>query len=216
MLALLASVAMQAASPAAEAPVVSDGCELHVWAAPGLGATRHTAWDGLDTGYMGMLGTTPQKRIEYDTAVVQTFGATPNSPLTTDQQLAVLKSLSLGALLGLAQHRLVVHEAPLESRTLRTPARFAPEGAVCYAELVLSDVVFSREYANGQNLKSQFRFRDFGTSGTPQRRFTTWVQTDLKIARDGKKADFAASNAELPGALTENTRKFAAFLGNMK
>jgi hypothetical protein len=118
-------------------------------------------------------------------------------------------------MLGVAAYRPVFHDTPLDSRTLKTSqTRYADTAAPCYADLVLSDVVFSREYARGQNLKSFFRFRDFSNHSAPVRRFATWVQNKLATPREGKHADLAVSDAELPLALIANAKTFAGFLAN--
>lgn len=194
-------------------------CELHVWPAAGLSLARHRAHDNLETGYMGpILGTTGQGRIERNTARVGTRGPETGSPLDPEIQLQVLREADLPALLGLPGHHAVFHEVALDKTTLRTvQGRYdSAAAAPCYADLVLSDVVYSREYANGQNLKAFIRFRDFGTGETIERRYATWIQTDLEYDREKPTASEQEMDAELVAGLASNLRKFGDLLRTRK
>lgn len=218
--ALVAALAAQAADSARvknRQPDEAAVCELHIWATSGMGTTLQTAKDNLDTASLGpFLGSSPRQRVEQDRAQVHTFGATSDDELDNESQLALLTAMPLPQMLGVPAYRLVIHSGPLDGRTLKTSqARYAESAAPCYADLVLSDVVYSREYARGQNLKSFFRFRDFGSQSTPHRRLATWVKTMLAVPREGKKIDIASSDAELPAALTENAKKFAEYLAKL-
>lgn len=206
-------------SAPAGAPPAPDVCELHVWPSAGLSLTRHRAHDNLETGYMGsILGTTGQGRIERNTARVGTRGPETGSPLDPEIQLQVLREAELPALLGLPGHHPVFHEVALDKTTLRTvQGRYDRETAApCYADLVLSDVVYSREYANGQNVKAFIRFRDFGTGETITRRYATWIQTDLEYDREKPTASEEEMNAELIAGLATNLRKFGDLLAKRK
>lgn len=213
-------VAAQEAAPDAPAPDVPEAaCELHVWPAAGLSLTRHRAHDNLETGYMGpILGTTGAGRIERNTARVGTRGPGTGSPLDPEVQLQVLREADLPALLGLPGHRAVFHETALDKTTLRTvQTRYDRETATpCYADLVLSDVVYSREYANGQNVKAFLRFRDFGTGEAITRRYATWIQTDLAYDREKPTVSEEEMDAELIAGLATNLRKFGELLKTRK
>lgn len=216
---LIAAPKVQALeNPRAQTPIAQ--CELHVWPSPGLAWTRQRARDNLDTSFMSggaigdMLATSGRKRIENETADVNTTGATAGGPMSSAIQLQYLTEANLPSLLGLNGYRIVVHETPLTSRTLRNVEGRYDTGnsAPCYAELILSDVVYSREYAHGQNLKSFLRFRQFTDLTGPVRRFASWVQSDLP--HDREKADVSNTelDAELATGLIANLQKFAAFL----
>jgi hypothetical protein len=223
---LMALAAILAAPAAAqdETPVVeSDAtatCELHVWPAAGLSLTRQRAADNRDTSYMGggalggLLATSGKERIENNTANVGTRAPEAASPLDSVAQLKVLQEAELPALLGLAGYRPVFHETALDKRTLRAEkGRYdAASTAPCYADLVLADVVYSREYANGQNVKAFVRFRDFASGATPARRYATWIQTDLEYDREKTEATEAEMDAELVAGLATNLKKFAELL----
>lgn len=212
-----ALAAVLAASGAVPAEAAAGDCELHVWASPGLGTTLQTARDNVTTSYMGMVITSAEQNATRDNAPDHTLPATADSPLPTSLQLQRLRGLPLPELLGIPAYRVIPHDHPLDSQTLRTVGtRYAITKALCYADLVLSDVVFSREYAHGQNLKSFFRFREFTREAAPVRRLSTWAQTKLSFKRVGKKADIPASDAELLLALDQNVMKFAGYLAKIR
>lgn len=189
-------------------------CELHIFPAAGLSLTRQRAVDNLNTGYMGVLGTTGQQRIDGNTANIGTAGPRLGSPLDPDMQVKVLREAGLPTLLGLATYTPVYHAEALDKRTLRLEqGRYdRTSTAPCYADLVLADVVYSREYANSQNVKAFVRFRDFATGTAPARRYATWVQTDLEHDREKPEASEAEMDAELVAGLAANLRKFADLL----
>jgi hypothetical protein len=220
LLAAAPLAAQDASAPAAGDPAEPPACELHVWPAAGLSLTRQRAMDNRDTSYIGggviggMLSTSGRERIENNTANVGTSGPQADSPLGPDMQLKVLKDADLPALLGLSGYRPVFHDTALSKSTLRAePGRYdTASPAPCYADLVLADVVYSREYANGQNVKAFVRFRDFKNGATPARRYATWLQTDLQYDREKAEASEEVMNAELVAGLATNLRKFADLL----
>jgi hypothetical protein len=179
----------------------------------GLGPNGGGALGGVLTREFGG---DPKGELERDKRDVHTERALPQEPFSNARQLEILQSLELPQLLGTRDYRAVFHAEVLDNNALKSPARYAQAPAACYADLVVSDVVYSREYANGQNLKSFVRFRDFGSGQAPVRKLSTWVQTKLAHPREGKKANVEGSNAELPQALAENLRKFAGYLGKVK
>jgi hypothetical protein len=220
LLASALAAAAQAGPVHGETP--GEQCELHVWASPGLGMTLNTLWDNFapginaNDGLVGAVVGSPESRLANSQKEARALRAPASAPLGNAQQLTVLQGLELPALLGVAHYRPVYHPQTLGNAELRSAARYGQSTARCYADLVLSDVVYSREHANGQNLKSYFRFRDFSEDAQPQRRLSTWVQTKLVHPREGKKANPEASDAELPAALAGNARKFAEYLAKAK
>lgn len=214
MLAAPAAAQDGAPVPAASA-AASATCELHVWPAAGLSLTRQRAGDNVDTSYMGgVLATSGKKRIETNTANVGTSGPVPETPLDPDDQLKVLREVDLPALLGIAAYSPIFHDTALDKRTLRSEqGRYAADSAApCYADLVLADVVYSREYANGQNIKAFVRFRDFAADAAPVRRYATWIQTDLEHDREKPEVSAEVMDAELVAGLATNLKKFAELL----
>lgn len=190
-------------------------CELHIWPAPGLGETRQHAGEYLDARYIGpFMSRSDTTRVD-DDAAVGTAAAQPDGPLSTAIQLAAIEATDPAPLLGLAGYTLILHPRPLDSRTLRTATGRLATGAktACYAELILSDIVYSREFAHGQNLKTFAHLRSFGEGPSPQRRFATWVQTDLPHDRTTAETSAEQLDSELLAAFTANIRKFAALPG---
>lgn len=214
VLACSPAAAQEVAPDAAQAASDTASCELHVWPAAGLSLTRQRAVDNLNTGYMGVLGTSGQQRIDSNSANIGTAGPRTGSPLDPEVQLQVLREAALPALLGLGDYRAVFHETAIDKSTLRLEqGRYDRSStAPCYADLVLADVVYSREYANGQNVKAFLRFRDFASNAAPARRYATWVQTDLEYDREKPKASEAEMDAELVAGLATNLKKFADLL----
>ena len=107
---------------------------------------------------------------------------------------------------------MLVHPDPLESRMIRTrKTRYSASTTHCYAELVLVEMVYSREYARGRNLKTLFRYRAFAGE-TATYSFETWTQTKLELfSLDPLRSDEPALN-ELASALRSNLVLFSEFL----
>lgn len=199
-----------------------EKCELHVWPSSGLKQTTASIWDNFQPGsgaisnggggYAIMTVPSATQRIERGQVPTHTVQPALDDPLTTSTQLDTLKSLPLADLYGVIGYVTIFHDEPLDPQFLRATSGRYLQTTNCYADLVISEVVYSQEAANGQNLKSFFRFRDFSVQQLPVRRLSTWVQSKLSKPRYGKKADIMANNSELPQAFAENARKFGAFL----
>ncbi|MCA1197442.1 hypothetical protein K9B35_05640 [Sphingomonas sp. R647] len=134
-------------------------------------------------------------------------------PLSTARQTEVLNALPRAELFGGSSYRIVVHGEPLESRVIRSvKTRYSGSTAPCYAELVLVDVVYSREYTRGRNLKTLFRYRQFDEAAAPHYSFGTWTQTKLELfSLDPLRSDDPALN-ELASALRSNVVQFFQYL----
>ncbi|GAA4643159.1 hypothetical protein GCM10023115_11190 [Pontixanthobacter gangjinensis] len=195
-------------------PTEAQTCELHVWASDGLSKTRQRASDNLSTGYMGALGSSPVGRIERNTAEVNTQNAKPGGPLPTLRQLEILSEADLPALFGFDAYKVVTHEKPLPSGLIRSvKTRYTRGAPECYAELVVTDVVYSREYARGQNLKSFFRLRVFDKGGErPVRVLGTWTQTNLKHDQEKTDVEQVTYELDMEAAFKQNLSDFAALI----
>jgi len=219
-LAIALPAAAQDADPAAAVEAPSDApmaCELHIWPAAGLRFSDQGMWDnfksGLSGGILGELDR-PERRLERSKRDgTDSLPENPAELLDPVDQRVLFATVPDGAQLGLPGHRLIVHDAALSSRDIRnTPGRHAPDAAPCYAELILDTLVFSNEWGNGQNLKSLYRFRDFGTAGAPARSFGAWVQTKLVIEPEQLPQKFDEARAEMRAAFTNNVALFGAAL----
>lgn len=191
-------------------------CELHIWPAVELRFSDQGMWDnfksGLQGGILGELDK-PERRMERSDREMEQLPAAPQELMAVADQVALLKALPDAAGLGLPAHRLIVHDTALSSRDIRnTKGRHASASATCYADLVLDSLVFSNEWGNGQNLKSFYRFRDFGTGDAPIRSFGAWVDTRLAIEPEDLPEKFDSAEAEMHAAFTNNIALFSAAL----
>lgn len=212
-LAAIALLMSFAVAPAVAQTSASAGCELHVWPSEGMNAVLQTAFDNLYTGYMTPGGTTPLQRVGGESAPAHTTRAKPEEPLDPAAQTKALSAIPLATMLGLTDYRIVLHDTPLDSRTIQTvKARYFASDAPCYADLVVSDLVYSRVYAHGRDLKTFLRFRVFGTGAAPTRSFGTWVQTKLELfSLEPPRRDEAAL-LELNSAFAANLETFSQLL----
>ena len=213
-LAVIALLMSLVAVPATAQANAGVGCELHVWPSEGMSTVLQTAHDNLDTAYMGgILGSSPRQRINNNSAPVHTAQAKPNEPLDAAAQSKALAAMPLPTMLGLTDYRIVLHDTPLDSRTIRTvKTRYVASDAPCYADLVVSDLVYSRVYAHGRDLKTFLRFRLFGTGTAPTRSFGTWVQTKLNLfSLEPPRRDEPAL-VELNAAFAANLETFSQLL----
>lgn len=210
----LASPALAQDGAADAAPTV---CELHVWPAAAMRFANQGEGHNFKSGLSGGLlaGFEPPerrgglwKRVDPDAPAEKPFDL-----LSLSEQGVLLSASPDGTIFGLPGHRLVIHDTALTSREIRgTPGRYAAGSSPCYADLVLDSLILSNEWSNGQNLKSLYRFRDFGTGNTPTRSFGAWVQTKLVIEPEDIPAKFDEAKAEMRAAFTNNVALFGAAL----
>ncbi|NML04517.1 hypothetical protein [Sphingomonas sp. G-3-2-10] len=209
--ALLLSCAALPAS-AQDAP-----CELHVWPADGMGSVRQRAFESSPSAGLipALIKQSQQKSADAADERARdnlAASATPE-PMSTAVQVEALKSLPLADMLGLPGHVVVVHDTPLESRTIRTVrTRYVETVAPCYADLVVDDVFYARAYANGRTLKTFYRFRDFGAQAAPVRSFGTWVDTKLLIFSIDPPDLSQPALDEIVSAFRTNATRFSELL----
>jgi hypothetical protein len=70
-------------------------------------------------------------------------------------------------------------------------------------------VFLQQDVIGGTYLKVLFRFRDFGTSATPQRTFSSWIQTQLTLFPPNKPEQLDAGISEVMAAFTNYISLFA-------
>jgi hypothetical protein len=202
----------------AESP--TEICELHIWPSEGLVVQTHGMWDGFRAGNGGGIigaalasANSPERRAERSKKDATTIRPQEGGPLSPTDQNQLIKNADLASLLKLQGYDIVVHDAPLDSTTIRnTTGRLASQSAACYAELVIDDVVYSREWANGIKLKSFLRFRNFGTEQSVSRSFGSWVQSDLKIDPEDNPEKRQEIQAEMEAAFGSNFQHFSNYL----
>lgn len=207
-----ALLAFAATSAAAQDAPQSAQCELHVWPAANMISVRH---HGIEPGHaQGLIPALMEEgQMRHDERAKQAFDAASPETLPAAKQIELLSALPLPTMLGLKDYRVVMHDTPLDSHTIRTvTARYVESAAPCYADLVLDDNVYVRAYANGKVLKTLFRFRDFGSGTAPVRSFGTWVQTRLTLFSIDPLNISQPALDELAAALTNNTTLFSGLL----
>ena len=207
----------QDAAPQAVADTAPEtapaACELHVWPTAAMRFSHQGMLDNARLGTSGGWGTPQDLLVNSKRDGTDRLPENPAELLGVTEQAGLFAAVPDGSALGLPGHRLVVHDIALTSREIRgTPGRLAAEAAPCYAELVLDTLIFSNEWGNGQNLKSLYRFRDFGTGDTSARSFGAWVQTKLVVEPEDLPEKFDVARAEMRAAFTNNVALFGAAL----
>ncbi|CAM5527807.1 hypothetical protein [Sphingobium scionense] len=174
-------------------------CELHVWPGSGLGSVYHGWLHG------GIVNGAVQGREGY-----KPMNA---NPLATAEQRTLLASLPLASWLGLPDHRLVLHDESLDSRTMRSTAgRIRPDGSICYAEFMIDDLIFQEDVVTGRYLKILFRFRDFGSEQIARRSFGTWTMARLTLFPPQTAEAEDAALTDLKSAFQQDVEKFGEYL----
>jgi len=124
-----------------------------------------------------------------------------------------MSAAGLPSLLAKQGYQVVTHPDPLASRVIRTtPGRIDQTPSPCYAELMVDTVTFQQDIINGTKLRMLFRYRDFANTPTPQRVFSSWVETKLMMFPPKTPDVSDAATAEFRQAYTNNIRQFAALL----
>jgi len=153
-----------ATEPSTATPAPQEqGCVLHVWP----GKSFHTVQYGWTHG--GTIDGSQKGRKGYPDM--------PDQPLSAEVQRGEMAKVDIPALLGLSGYRTVMHDAPLETKVIRsTPGRMLKDSGPCHAELMIEDVVYQNNVINGKWLNVIYKFRAFeGTSDAPVRGYSTYI-----------------------------------------
>lgn len=185
------------AQPPSTAP---DACTLHVWPGSNLRST-YSGWlhggivDGAVTGRDG-------------------YQKLPRDPLDTERQHEILARIDLPEALGLAGYASVLHDATLDSRTMRTtPGPWQPDAGACHAELAVDDAFYQEDVFSGRYLKVIYRFRRFDGGATPSRTFGQITAEKLLVLPPAKPGDDPqAWLAELSEAFARSISDFGSAL----
>lgn len=141
------------------------------------------------------------------------YPTVPTEPIDTVNQVELLKAVKPNIALQQPDSRVIIHDAALPSRTIRSATtRIDPSIAPCYSELIVDDVFFQQDIVDGSFLKILFRYREFGTDAAPRKTFGTWVKTRLVLFPPTPATDMAAAAAELRSAFSNDVKLFAAAL----
>ncbi|MFM9852808.1 MAG: hypothetical protein ACKVOJ_08410 [Sphingomonadaceae bacterium] len=200
-LGLSAAVLLCGTSPsAAQAQIEPAGsCELHIWPSAGL----RSIFSGWFHG--GIVDGAVKNREGYPPV--------PGAVLSTDAQVALLTKIDFASLFNMPPHKQMVYAAPLATPSAAAiNTRQIASPSPCYAEVMVKDVFYQEDIVSGRYLKMQIRFRNFGNGESPQRSFTTWVQSRLTLFPPKTSGQEANAITEVGNAYIENMKIFAKFL----
>jgi hypothetical protein len=135
------------------------GCELHFWPA----SEAHSAIQGSNA------------RDSFDYVAGSHRKAI--APFPADRQIALAQSLNLADLLGLPGYRLIAHDKGLgRMEATGAATRHAESTSACYAELIVSQLVFDDAWMSDPTIRELIVLRRFGDSQTVATSFSTWVK----------------------------------------
>lgn len=183
-------------------------CELHVWPAERFTA-RTTGWlSGF--GVAGALADSAGHA-----GGDQGRKAAIASALDSEGQSAALGSMDLSGKLGLKPSKIVLHDAPLDRKTVnKISTRRADSASACYAELIVADLFYQKAAIYGRSLKVLFMLRKFGTAKDKPVIYKNWGGNGLKLFPPKEGEDVQAANAELVSVFKADFDEFARNASN--
>jgi len=197
---LLAFATASAANPELPPPEPQNaekqqGCELHIWPAPGLESSTD-GWIHNDT-HNQILRDAP------GTALGLADAIPPRA------QLEAIALLDLNEAFRLDGAKVVAHPDPLPPSPTGAPVvRHAPATTPCYAELVIKRLVFAKSIAGGV-LQAFFIFRRFRQDDVQS--FSSMADTPLTIFPWKNPEDQERGKTELSEALRSDLLMFAKY-----
>jgi hypothetical protein len=194
------------ATELAAASTDSRRCELHVW-----GGERFQAHSSGLLGGMGLLGGLIDGAMharENRENVGRLGGA-----LDTQGQVAALAAVDLPAALNLPNHVVVQHDEPMDpARANRNQGRHAASASPCYAELMVTRLLYQRTPIYGRTLRASFLYRDFGNAARPAFTFAGRGGNGLRLFPAREESQIEAANAELVDVYKAN---FSEYVRNL-
>jgi hypothetical protein len=194
-----------AAQPAASAPAPASEtqCELHVWPAERFSALT-TGWlSGF--GVVGALADASAHAGKDKSNRTQMASA-----LDPQGQLDALSALQLTELLHAKPGRIVLHQEPLDRKTVtKIATRRAQSASPCYSELIVADIFYHKAAIYGRSLRTQFLYRDFGAATAKPWTYKSWGGNGLKLFPAKEGEDVQAANRELVDVFSEDFEDFA-------
>jgi len=178
-------------------------CELHVWPAE--------RFQAMTTGWLsgfGMVGALADSsgHAQGDKARRSHLA----SALDSEGQLHALQELDLVNLLSLKQANIIVHNQPLDRKTVNTiTTRRAESVSPCYSEIIVADVFYQKAAIYGRSLKTLFIIRDFGKAVDKPTVYKTWGGNGLKLFLPKEGEDVTAADAELVQTFKQNFEEAA-------
>ncbi len=196
------SVAQESSPPPAAGAAASE-CEIHVWPAERFTA-RTTGWlSGL--GVAGAIADSASHAGGDQGRKAALAGA-----LDSEGQAAALGSLDLSGLLKLQPSRIVLHDEPLDRKTVnKITTRRAESASSCYSEVIVADIFYQKAALYGRSLKTLFIFRNFGAAKDKPSIYKGWGGNGLKLFPPKEGEDVQAANAELVSVFKADFEEFA-------
>lgn len=198
-----APAAPTAASAPEQDPVPDNPCEIHVWPAERFSA--------MTTGWLSGFGIAGSVADSAGHAKGdQARKAAIASALDSEGQAKALGSLDLSALLKIRPSRIVLHDQPLDRKTVnKISTRRADSTSRCYSELIVADVFYQKAAIYGRSLKTLFIFRDFGAATDKPAIYKGWGGNGLKLFPPKEGEDVQAANNELVNVFKADFEEFA-------
>lgn len=199
--------AAPATTEATAAAAAAPACELHVF--PTIeGQAQTTGW----LSGFGIIGAVADASANKNRNVGD--AAYLKEALGPAMQVDALKALDLAAALKLPASQ-VTFETPIADRnvTTKTGSRLSASTAPCYAELIVTQNLYTKRAIYGRALNNRFIVKDFRTGKT---------KTDLQKGRGGNGLSLfpPKTTEEAEGAEKELrdvfTKNFLEFAGTLK
>lgn len=190
-----------ARAPAPEA-VDPKRCELHVWGGERFQAVTTTLLSGF--GLVGGL-IDAARNAENNRLNQSRLG----SALDTQGQAAALASLDLPKTLGIANYAVVTHDEPMDPKVAGQKRRHAASSSPCYAELMVTRVLYQKAPLYGRSLRASFLYRQFGADTKPSFSFAGRGGNGLSVFPAKDEAQVDAANAEIVSVFKANFQEYA-------
>lgn len=193
----------QTAPAPAMADTAANGCEVHVWPAERFSA-RTTGWlSGF--GVAGAIADSAGHATGDQGRKAAIAGA-----LDSEGQANALASLDLSTLLKIQPSKIVLHNEPLDRKTVnKISTRRAESASTCYSEVIVADIFYQKAAIYGRSLKTLFIFRNFGAAKDKPTIYKGWGGNGLKLFPPKEGEDVQAANEELVSVFKADFEEFA-------
>jgi hypothetical protein len=179
------------ASPATSTP--APQCELHIWPAE--------RFQAMTTGLLGGGLLDAAVHAEGDKARRSRLA----SALDSEGQLDALQKLDLISLLQLPPSKIVSHSEALDRKTVnKIKTRRSESTAPCYAELIVTDVLYTKAAFWGKSLRTSFMLRQFPAGSAEPTIKKTTGGNGLKVFPAKQGEDTTEADAELVSVFQKN------------
>ncbi len=187
--------------PAAAAPPLE--CEIHVWPAERFTARTSGLFSGL-----GVIGAVADS--SGHASGDQGRRAALASALDSEGQAGALGSLDLSKLLNIQPSRIVLHNEPLDRKTVnKIETRRSDSASSCYSELIVTDLFYQKAAIYGRSLRTLFMLRRFGAKKDAPTIYKGWGGNGLKLFPPKEGEDVQAANQELVTVFKADFEEFA-------